>query len=389
MAVEVRTEKMAAGGDALAHLPDGRVAFVRGALPEEAVALRVVQSKKDFVKAEVIEVVTASPYRVAPPCPAHAAGCGGCSWQFVAADQQLPLKTEIVAEAMRRTGKIADAQIIAGPSVPPWAYRTSVRVAAGAAGRLGLRAHSSHHVVELHGCMVSHPRLEDLLGMMRVRGEGEVVLRVSASSGERSAWVAAGDLDLIDVPADVAVGAGAVIHEDVAGVRFQVSAASFFQSGPTAAELLVDAVGDAVTDLGGVRHLVDAYGGVGLFAATIDAERVTLVESSAPACTDAIVNLAGRGRACTVVNRTVEKWDPSAADVVIADPSRRGLGRDAVDVVTATGAARIVLVSCDPVALARDARLLNEQGYRHRRSTVLDLFPQTPHVEVVTVFEPD
>ena len=386
MPVEVTTEKMAAGGDALARLPDGRIAFVRGALPSETVSVDVVQSKRDFVKADVIDVVSASPHRVAPPCPAHKAGCGGCPWQFVAADQQLPLKVEIVAEALRRTGKIVDAAVVAGQSEPPWAYRTSLRLAGGAHGRLGLRAHSSHDVVALDSCMVSHPLLEDLVANVGIAGDGEVALRVGVSSGERTAWVAAGHLELVRVPADVAIGVDAVVHETVAGTPFRVSAAAFFQSGPAAAELLVAAVRDALSDLGTIDRCIDAYAGVGLFAATIDARRVTLVESSASACVDALANLGDR-RDCTVLNTAVERWKPHPADVVIADPSRRGLQRAAVDVLVATGAHRMVLVSCDPVALARDAQLLHERGYVHRRSTVLDLFPQTPHVEVVTIFE--
>jgi 23S rRNA (uracil1939-C5)-methyltransferase len=112
---------------------------------------------------------------------------------------------------------------------------------------------------------------------------------------------------------------------------------------------------------------------------------VSVVEGSAAACADAVVNLAGRR--AKVVHSPVERWKPRHADLVIADPSRSGLGRQAISVLSATEAPRIVLVSCDPVSLARDAGLLRDEGYEHTQSTVFDLFPQTHHVEVVTTFD--
>jgi 23S rRNA (uracil1939-C5)-methyltransferase len=380
----LRIEKMAAGGDAIARLDDGRVAFVRGALPGELVEIEVVQAKKDYVRAEMVAAVEPSPHRVEPPCPAHAAGCGGCPWQHVAAAAQLELKTAVVIEALKRTGKIADPVVAVGSSVPPWSYRTTLRLAVGRGGRLGLRGRSSHDVIELAGCPVSHPLLEDLLGVVRVRGEGEVSLRVGATTGERSAWVAEGDVELLDLPSDVVCGADGVVHEVVAGRRLRVSAASFFQSGPAAAELLVAAIRRECRDLGGLGTVVDAYGGIGLLASALTARSTTIIEGSASACADAAANLADRHT--RIVCSTVERWTPRAADLVVADPSRSGLGKQAVAVLTATGAPRLVLVSCDPVSLARDAGLLREAGYDHVRSTVYDLFPQTHHVEVVTTF---
>jgi 23S rRNA (uracil1939-C5)-methyltransferase len=132
--------------------------------------------------------------------------------------------------------------------------------------------------------------------------------------------------------------------------------------------------------------VVDAYAGVGLFAATVgrDAE-VVCIEQSPAACDDARRNL--RGRAATIVQGSVERWRPVPADVVIADPSRRGLGQKAVDTLVASSAPRFVLVSCDAAACARDARLLADAGYRLVHSTLVDLFPHTPHVEIVSTFD--
>ena len=281
-------------------------------------------------------------------------------------------------------GKLVDPVVELGGSVPPWAYRTTLRLATGE-HRLGLRSRHSHDVVELDACPVSHPLLQDLLASIHIRGSGEVSLRVGAATGERSAWVIDGDVELLGQPPDVGIGPTAQVHEVVAGRSLRISAASFFQSGPAAAELLVTAVRDACGEFVNAPTIVDAYGGVGLFAAAVDAATTTIVESSASACADASANLAHRR--VHVLRAQVEQWKPRRADLVIADPSRSGLGRQAVRVLCATQAPRMVLVSCDPVSLARDAGLLRELGYDHVQSTVYDLFPQTHHVEVVTTFD--
>ncbi|MCU1504865.1 MAG: hypothetical protein JWM12_4219 [Ilumatobacteraceae bacterium] len=384
-------EKLVAGGDGLAHLDDGRVVFVGSSIPGEIVAADVVADRRDYARASVRRVVEASPHRVEPPCPALRAGCGGCAWQHVDPRHQLQLKAEIVRDALRRTAHLPDATVTAACAVEPWAYRTTVRLAAGPGGRVGLRRAHDHRVVPLDDCLVTHPALSELFSGIRLDAGAEVTLRLGVASGERSALVDAGRSRrtprLGGLPPDVATGSAAAVHETVAGVSLQVSAASFFQSGPQAAELLVSTVADACADHAGARVL-DAYGGVGLFAATLpwDAARhVVLVESSASACADARVNLADRH--ATVECTTVEAWRPVPADLVIADPARAGLGRVGVAQMTATGATRIVLVSCDPVSLARDAALLGDVGYRHVGSRVLDLFPNTPHVEVVTTFD--
>ena len=380
----VRIEKMAAGGDALAHLADGRVVFVDGALPGESVRVAVVTAKRDFARATTTEVIEASPHRIVPPCPAVARGCGGCGWQHAAPGAQLAMKAEIVADALRRTARLPDAELRVGGSVAPWGYRTSMRLAVGQGGHLGLRAANSHRVVPLADCPVAHSDLAALLGEVRADGAQEVSLRVSVATGEATAIAHGTRARLRGLPAHVRVGDDAALHERVMGVSLQVSAGAFFQSGPAAAELLVATVREACVDaIGGGGSFLDAYGGGGLFAATLAPDRAIVVESSPWACADTRVNVpAGR-----VVESPFERWRPEAVDLVVADPARAGLGREAVEVIAATQASRVVLVSCDPVAAARDAALLAAHGYRHSGATVLDLFPHTPHVEVVTRFD--
>ncbi len=375
---------MAAGGDAIARLADGRVVFVTGMVPGELADIDVHTSKRDFAKATVERIIEPSPDRVTAPCPERARGCGGCAWQHIDPAAQLRWKVAIVTEALRRTAKLTDPSVVAGGAVGPWAYRTSMRLAVAPDGRVGLREAASHRVVPLGSCMVAHPSLSALLAPTRVRGADELSLRVSAATGEASALTSDPRARLSGLPAEVAVGPDAVIHEQVAGVSLRVSAPSFFQSGPDAAAMLVDAVRAACGDhLRVDEPVLDAYGGVGLFAAALGLDRAILVESSRSACVDAGVNLAG----AEIHAVAFERWTPEHVRLAIVDPARTGLGRASVDVLAATHAERVVLVSCDPVSLARDTTLLAVHGYEHRSSTVLDLFPHTPHIEVVTVFD--
>ena len=179
------------------------------------------------------------------------------------------------------------------------------------------------------------------------------------------------------------------MHEEVAGVRLQVSMESFFQASREAAELLVDAVARAAHGAldGFDGPVVDAYGGVGLFAATVVPTGVqcVVVESSESACADAYANL--RSHSAEVVQARFEHWVTQPAGLVIADPARSGLGKPGVATIVETRAPRVVLVSCDAVAAARDARLLVDAGYRPLSVEVLDLFPHTHHTEVVASYE--
>ncbi len=382
-------ERVVAGGDGLARASDGRVVFVPGALPGETVDVDIVQSKRDFARGRLIEVIDASPRRTVAPCAAFGRGCGGCDWQQADAAAQLEWKAEIVREALRRTAKRPDLaeSVTVGGQVPPWGYRTSMRMALDGNGRVSLRRQRSNDAVLVDACSIAHPSLESMFPSLRILGADEVSLRVSVATGEATAWWTPADVAAFGLADSVGQGASATVTERVGGHDFRVSAASFFQSGPDAAELLIHTVRGVCQDhLDTAVHVVDAYGGVGLFAATMvgGGTAVTLVEGSASACADARVNLLGRN--ANVVESALETWTPIPADVVIADPARTGLGAEAAARLAACGASTIVLVSCDPVAMARDTGLLEGGGYRLDAAVVLDLFPQTHHVEVVTRF---
>jgi len=370
--VEVDVARVATGGEGVGRAPDGRTLFVAGALPGEQVRARVVEVRKRHARAELTEIVEPAPGRRRPPCPHVAHGCGGCDWQHATEDLQARLRRTIVRDALERIGRIDDPPVEDGIVVGRDALRTTVR-ALVVGGRAGYRRRHSHDVVVPDTCMVVHPRLEELLVHGRF-ADGEVLLRV----GERT-----GDEAVVALPVeDDEVGR---IHELAGGRRWRISARSFFQPSPQAADALVEEVRAAVGDIHGGR-LVDLASGVGLFAGTLGAvfREVVAVESAPTAVDDAEVNLADLP--VRIVRSTIERWTPEPADVVVADPPRAGLAAAGVERVVATGAPTVVLVSCDAASLGRDAGLLVAAGYRLERSRVLDLFPQTAHVEVVSRF---
>ena len=389
--LELVITDVVAGGDGLARPADNRVVFVAGALPGERVVSEVTETRKGFRRARLLEVLDASPARVAPPCPHVADGCGGCDWQHVEVGAQGALKAAVVADALRRIGKIEVPTIEPGPELPARAYRTTTRVAVRD-GRAGFRHRGTHDVVAVARCLVAHPLVDELIARGRFGAATEVTLRAGVATGERLALLdTATDPQSdpgVDLPADVFVvgpkGRGA-IHERVAGRSWRISARSFFQARPDGAEALVEAVRTAAGTVAG-RRVIDLYAGVGLFAGAVgqdgEAATVVAVEGSAEACRDARHNLPG----ARVVAADVNRWRPEPADVVIADPSRAGLGKPACERIAATGAVRVVLVSCDPASLGRDAGLLGAAGYTLDWLTLVDLFPHTSHIEVVSRF---
>jgi 23S rRNA (uracil1939-C5)-methyltransferase len=383
----LRPERFAAGGEAIAREDGGRIVFVRGALPGETVSVELTTEKKDWARGHVLDVLDPSPQRVVPPCPSRRAGCGGCGWQHVTIEGQREARLAIVIDALRRTGGVPEPVVELGRGVDPVGYRTTVRVAAGPDGVAGFRAEQTHDVVAAPACLIAHPLLADLLPTLRLDPAVEPTLRTSVATGELAArWDrAAGDVH--GLPEGTAIGAAAVLEEVVAGQRLRVSMGSFFQSGPQAAELLVDAVQRAAPELRGAGLVVDAYAGVGMLAAcaTDPMSRLIAIETSRSACADAERNLGHRS--ARVVRGEVGGWhaDPeTVVDVVVADPARSGLGKPGVAALTRLDAPVIVLVSCDAASLGRDAKLLAHAGYDHERSELVDTFPHTTQVEVVT-----
>jgi 23S rRNA (uracil1939-C5)-methyltransferase len=394
--VVVDVERLVAGGVGLSRRDDGRVVLVDGGLPGERLEVSVIE-RRGSEHGRIIKVVTPSPGRIEPECPHVIEGCGGCDLAHLHHDAQLAAKVDIVSDALRRLGRWKEPVVRVGARLDPWGFRSTLR-AAVVGGRAGLRMGSSHDVLTLSSCAVAHPLLEELLVDGDFGSATEVTLRVGTATGERIAVVTP-SASGVRLPSDVLVigvdelksGRRAWIHEEVAGRVWRISAESFFQTRPDGAEALVNVVAQMAADIleDSTRDqptLVDAYCGVGLFAGSLltgrEGWRAVAAERGRSSVADAKVNLADLD--VRVVGTSIERFRVPSADLVIADPSRAGLGRKAVKVLAAAEADRFLLVSCDPAAAGRDVALLASEGYEPVEVVVVDMFPHTHHVEVVT-----
>jgi 23S rRNA (uracil1939-C5)-methyltransferase len=378
--VELRTTAIAPSGDAVGRDDAGRVIFVRHALPDEVVLAEVTSDKDGYTHAITVRVLESSPHRQPAPCPEIPKGCGGCPWQDVAMSEQRRLKETMIVDALDRNG-MSGPPMRSTVELPGWAHRTTVRAGVHD-GRAGYHRSRSKEIVAVEGCATAHPLIAELVVDGRYPGADSVLLRCGARTGERMA-----------APAPRTTAAATPegtrtndVHEVAAGRLWRISASSFFQTRPDGVDALAELVTEAAGDLE-PSTAVDLYGGVGLFAGVL-ADRgwsVTSVEGQASAAKDAVFNLADLDVKCTKAD--VHRGRASPADLVVADPSRDGLKGQGVRAVVATGASRVVLVSCDARSLGRDGRRLREAGYQLTSVTPVDLFPHTFHVEVVAVFD--
>jgi 23S rRNA (uracil1939-C5)-methyltransferase len=377
----VKIEKWVYGGEALARL-DGRVVLAPFVLPGETVRLDVGEG----IHASLAEVLAAAPERVAPPCPLFTR-CGGCHYQHAPYPFQLARKVEILREQLRRVGKIEYTGEIDTISGPPLAYRNRAQFHI-ADGSIGYLAPRSHTLVPVTGeCPISSPRLNQALTEMRERLSdprfprfvhaleiftNETDVQVNALEADRPVARSFYDWCGSRVAVDYATSFG----------TFRVSPRSFFQVNRFLVEPLVDA---ALHQAEG-KTALDLYAGVGLFAVPLARrfQNVIAVESGVSAARDLEVNAARAEARLQTERARVEDFLRSFAetpDFVLADPPRAGLGKPVVAQLERLAPPRITIVSCDPATLARDLAALTR--YRIERLMLIDLFPQTYHLETI------
>ncbi|WP_395729499.1 class I SAM-dependent RNA methyltransferase [Nakamurella sp.] len=416
--IELDIGPVAHGGHCVAR-HDGRVIFVRLALPGERALVRITEARPgSFCRGEAIAVRSADPRRVDAPCSHFGpGGCGGCDFQHAAPALQRELKGAVVAEQLRRlAGLDIPVEVEALPG-GEFGWRSRVRWALDPDGRIGPRAVRSHRVVpisERQPCLIATPEITAAVDVLDVppwvRRAAPRPPRASRAKGPerrggRRAAASALPEVLLARAADGAVtptwpGRGApespVLTEHAAGQDFVVAADGFWQPHRAAADVLADAVAEALTgiDLAG-RVVWDLYGGVGLFTAVLaDAVgpdgAVVCVESDERAAALAADNLAGHpgvGVRAADVRTVLPELDPDVAAVVL-DPPRSGAGPGVCADIAARRPDVIVYVACDPAALARDTAALLAGGYRLAGLRAFDTFPQTHHVECVARFVP-
>ncbi len=387
--IELEVGAVAHGGHCVARA-EGRVVFVRHALPGERVMASVTEDKGgSFCRADAIEVLEASPERVEPPCPLAAPGeCGGCDWQHASPGHQRELKAAVVAEQLQRLAKIEREVVVEALDGGPLDWRSRVRLVAGKDGRAGFREHHSHRVIPIDDCPITVPgALDDVVSRkwrpgaeieVTSDGEGRTHLReLSTVKGRKQSRQL--------------TGGSAVQH--AAGRDWRFDAHGFWQVHPAAADTLAGVVAEwAEAPRDGVAW--DLYAGVGLFASVLAEQvgprgRVLAVESGRRAVSDGEENLADlpqvHWRSGRVEHLLADA--PKPVDVVVLDPPRKGAGKAVVESIVEGSPDRIVYVACDPAALARDIALFAEHGYGLVDLRAFDAFPMTHHVECVALLQ--
>lgn len=419
--LEVKLSALAYGGDALGRLPDGRMAFVPFALPGEIARVRPMAEKRGHVRGELVEILQAAPERITPTCR-HFGMCGGCHYQHLAYPDQLTAKTAILREQLERIGGLKEPTI--GPAVPspqPFYYRNHVQFHLTPQGKLGYTraqlgaASANDPVFAIQECCLPEtainavwPQLdfEVIPGLerigLRLGVEDDLQLILESSEVEAPEFNVEGmSLSAVHLgPAGALVLAGSpsvsmqITEKQFTRQRlFQVSAGSFFQVNTSLAECMVSHILKYLAEsslLSVQTTVLDVYCGVGLFSAFLAEHvgRVVGIEASPSACEDFTVNLDEFDHV-ELYEATAEEVLPRLSlipQVVLVDPPRAGIGQRALDGLLALQAPTLIYISCDPATLARDARRLAAGGYHLHQITPFDLFPQTYHIESISIW---
>jgi 23S rRNA (uracil1939-C5)-methyltransferase len=389
---ELTIEKLVYGGEGLGRV-DGRVVFVPAVLAGERVVVEPAADRGGVLRTRLKEVLAPAAARVPPPCE-YFGRCGGCQYQHISYEQQLETKRSILRETLRRVGKIEAPGEIAVVSGEPWGYRNRAQFHV-AGSSIGYLERQSHKLCAITHCPISSPRLNEtlaaLIQMTRDRRWPRFVRSIEIFTNETDVQLNVLESErpvakrFFDWCAEAISGFTAgLLDYPAADFLFRVSSGSFFQVNRF---LIDDLVRTAIGDAAGVLAL-DLYAGVGLFSAALASRfsQVTAVESGASAVRDLRFNADRAGLSLEIVQRATEDFLrdlQSSPDFVLADPPRTGLGSAVVTRLAALKPKAITIVACDPATLARDLPGLMNAGYSLQRLTMIDLFPQTFHIETV------
>jgi 23S rRNA (uracil1939-C5)-methyltransferase len=415
--IEVSIEKPAAGGRMLAR-HNGKVVFVHGAIPGERVRVRLERIEKQLAFARVSEILEPSPDRRQPRSDLL---CGGCSYAHVEYPRQLRLKAEIIHDAFGRVGKVPlEAAVIVQPS-PERGYRLKARFHVSAR-RVGFYREGTHELCDaaLTGQLRDDSMAAALTAVDAALAVAPVISaelseniaateRVMHLEGRPGEDIPAAALDVVmKTPGLTGCSAAGAGENRAAGIpvvadplvvltagraaagQLQRHAESFFQANRYLLPDLVTSVIDSVLAEG---EVIDLYAGVGLFSIALAHsgwKRIVAVEGNRTSVNDLMANASSCGDAVEIAFGSVEDFLASSrrkARTIVVDPPRTGMSRAAMEAVVRASADRVVYVSCDPPTLARDARRLLDSGYRLAPLRAFDLFPNTPHVETVGVFD--
>lgn len=439
--ITVQIEDLTHDGNGVGKV-EGYPLFIQGALPKETAEVHVLKTLKNYGFAKIVNLKKASPDRVEAPC-IYFGKCGGCKLQHFSYEGQLKWKEDMVRNIMKRIGKIdAPVKPIKGME-NPWNYRNKSQIpfAMGKTGPIaGFFRSRSHEIVDMERCLIQASEADEMMANLKKELERigldpyneqthqgmlrHVIVRVGRATREVMVVLvtknrkfpqknAAVDLIRKLIPhvtsivqninsekTNVILGNETItlwgrdtIEDTIGGVRFKISARSFYQVNPVQTEVLYKQALD-YAGLTGEETVIDAYCGIGtisLFLAQ-NAKQVMGVEIVEQAIEDAKQNAELNGFTNTYfeagpAEEVIPRWysEGKTADVLVVDPPRKGCDEALLQTIIEHKPKRVVYVSCNPSTLARDLRILEDGGYKTIEITPVDMFPQTVHVECVTL----
>jgi len=366
-------------GDAVARR-DGEAVFAAGMIPGEEAVIDVRRGRRGMLYGHVVELLARSPRRVEPRCPYFGA-CTGCQWQHIDYGYQLELKRDAVRRHLQDTGGFAVPPLRAPlPSIEPWNYRNHARFTVDRDGRLGFVHRGRRSLIAIDYCHIMNPWINETLSALqgRCQKRTQISVRYGVNTGS---YLIQPKMPELDIPSGQKW-----YEEELRGRRFRISSPSFFQVNTAQAGRMIDVIEDRL-DINGNEVIVDAFAGVGTFAAVLapDVGRVIAIEEAPAAIDDAKVNIKGLVNVELIEGKT-ENVLPSldiSVDALILDPPRVGCQRSGLDTLLKLGSRKVVYVSCDPESLARDLRVLCDGGYRLSDVQPVDMFSHTYHVECI------
>jgi 23S rRNA (uracil1939-C5)-methyltransferase len=394
------------GGDTLARLPDGRAVFIPYCLPGEKVRIKLVEEKKHYARAELLEVISTSSNRIEPRC-FHYSVCGGCHYQHIPYEEQLLIKQSILIDQLQRVGKIQNPPVAKTvPAPQEWNYRNHIQFHTSEKGKLGFLEHRSKRIVEIKECHLPEEVLNQvwpLLDLEFVPGLDRINLRSGEGGKDVLLVLESSDPQPIEFELELPLSA---VHQGPGGeivlagdeftiiqvheFPFVVSSSSFFQVNTLGAEVLVDLLLEKLP-LREDLLVLDVYCGVGLFSVFIAprVKKLIGIENHLSSGDDFLYNLAGFDNV-EFFDLPAEEILPNlnqTPDIILLDPPRAGLSLTVLDGVVSLKPELVAYISCDPATLARDAARMIKGGYRLIESTPFDMFPQTYHIESVNIFQ--
>jgi 23S rRNA (uracil1939-C5)-methyltransferase len=376
-------------GDTVTEI-DGAPVVVSGGLPGELVIAEVQKRFPERIAAKVNQVLEPAAERIEPECK-YFLTCSGCQWQHVSYDHQLTLKRERVQREIDKYENLSHVNVDATvESEKRLGYRNHGRFTIGKyedAGQVGYKNMVTRQFVRIEECLLMDDKINATIGLVQDKMEGQTQMSIRVASNTDSMLVQ----PRMNISGLSLVTGEQHYEEEVRGSRFRVAASSFFQVNTGQLSRAVDEVRELL-DLDGSEVMVDAYCGVGVFAVLVSpyVKRVIGIEESASAIEDAGLNMNGVTNVEFIEGKTehvLAEWsDADEVDVLLLDPPRVGCHPDVLESVKKLKPKKVLMISCEPEAMARDLDLLCEGGmYRLETLRPVDMFPQTRHVETISM----